>query len=82
MIPYVLHVALLISVCLLFYKVLLQKETFYHLNRWVLLACLGLTFLLPLIRVPQQWALRKSQQTNITTAVNINRQPEVSDAGC
>jgi beta-lactamase regulating signal transducer with metallopeptidase domain len=79
MIPYVLHVALLISVCLLFYKILLQKETFYHLNRWVLLACLGLTFLLPLIRVPQQWALRKSQQTNIITAVNINHQPEVSE---
>jgi beta-lactamase regulating signal transducer with metallopeptidase domain len=78
MIPYVLHVALLISVCLLFYKVLLQKETFYHLNRWVLLACLALTFLLPLVRIPQQWALRKSQQTSITTAVKINRQPEVS----
>jgi hypothetical protein len=58
MIPYVFHVALLITVCLLFYKALLQKETFYSLNRWVLLACMGLIFLLPLVKVPQQLALR------------------------
>jgi hypothetical protein len=62
MIPYTLHVALLIAVCLLFYKVLLQNETFHRLNRWVLLICLGLTFLLPLLKVPQQWALQKQQQ--------------------
>jgi hypothetical protein len=77
MIPYVLHVALLIAVCLLFYKVLLQKETFYHLNRWVLLVCLGVTFLLPLVHVPQQWALRKAPQpaVNTVTPININQQP-------
>ncbi|RYU89348.1 M56 family metallopeptidase [Mucilaginibacter terrigena] len=71
MIPYVLHVALLIGVCLLFYKVLLQKETFYHLNRWVLLACLAVTFLLPLIRVPQQWAFRKAQEVAVTTPASV-----------
>ena len=48
MIPYILHVAMLISVCLLFYKLLLQKETFYRLNRWVLVFCLALSFILPL----------------------------------
>ncbi|MBB5397357.1 M56 family metallopeptidase [Mucilaginibacter sp. AK015] len=69
MIPYVLHVALLIGVCLLFYKALLQKETFYHLNRWVLLACLAVTFLLPLVRVPQHWALRGSTAPAVTVAV-------------
>jgi hypothetical protein len=58
MIPYILHVALLISVCLLFYKIFLQKETFYHLNRVVLLACLALSFVLPLISIPQAWTLR------------------------
>lgn len=62
MIPYVLHVALLLAVCLLFYKLLLQKETYYRLNRLVLLACLALSFLLPLIRVPQQWALQENSQ--------------------
>lgn len=60
MIPYILHVALLISVCLLFYKVFLQKETFYNLNRIVLIFCLALSFALPLIRIPQQWAFRDS----------------------
>jgi hypothetical protein len=62
MIPYVLHVALLLSVCLLFYKLLLQNETFYRLNRIVLVFCLALSFLLPLIPIPRQWALRTSLQ--------------------
>jgi len=60
MIPYILHVALLISVCLLFYKLLLQKETFYRLNRWVLVFCMALSFGLPLIPIPQQWTLRET----------------------
>ena len=58
MIPYILHVALLITVCLLFYKLLLQKETFYRLNRLILVFCLALSFILPLVPIPQQWALR------------------------
>src|SRR5476651_616370 len=60
MMPYILHVALLLSICLLFYKVLLQKETFYRLNRMVLVFCLALSFALPLIPVPQQFALREA----------------------
>lgn len=60
MIPYVLHVGVLISVCLIFYKVLLQRETFYKLNRVVLVLCLALSFTLPLVPIPQQWALRNS----------------------
>ncbi len=32
MIPYSLHVAVLITVCLLFYKLLLQRETYYRLE--------------------------------------------------
>ncbi|MET3977916.1 hypothetical protein ABIB62_000483 [Mucilaginibacter sp. UYP25] len=71
MIPYVLHVALLISVCLLFYKLLLQNETFHHLNRWVLLACLVLTFILPLMRVPQQWAFRNAPETVVSIPVTV-----------
>jgi hypothetical protein len=76
MIPYVLHVALLISVCLLFYKLLLQRETFHHLNRWVLLACLALTFVLPLLRVPQQWALRKAPQAVMVPVPNVKQLPQ------
>src|SRR6202012_6096408 len=68
MIPYILHVALLISVCLLFYKIFLQRETFYHLNRMVLLVCLALSFALPLISIPQAWTLRSAPaQTVINT---------------
>ncbi len=62
MIPYILHVALLISICLLFYKIFLQRETFYHLNRVVLLICLGLSFILPLITIPQAWTLRAAPE--------------------
>lgn len=69
MIPYILHVALLISVCLLFYKIFLQRETFYRLNRVVLLICLGLSFVLPLISIPQAWTLRLQP----TEAVAINQ---------
>jgi len=54
MIPYILHVALL------FYKLLLQRETFYRLNRVVLVFCLALSFVLPFISIPQQWSLRNS----------------------
>src|SRR6202012_4821629 len=68
MIPYILHVALLISVCLLFYKIFLQRETFYHLNRMVLLVCLALSFALPLVSIPQAWTLRSAPaQTVINT---------------
>jgi hypothetical protein len=73
MIPYILHVALLISVCLLFYKIFLQRETFYHLNRVVLIICLGLSFALPLISIPQAWTLRA---TPLPTAENIAPQTE------
>jgi len=71
MIPYILHVAVLITVCLLFYKLLLQKETFYRLNRVVLICCLALAFALPLIPIPQQWAFRESAKP---VAV-VNTQP-------
>lgn len=80
MIPYILHVALLISVCLIFYKVLLQKETFYRLNRVVLVFCLALSFALPLVPVPQQWALRESPvTTRVTNAAAV--QAVVSHGG-
>lgn len=60
MIPYILYSALILSACLVFYKILLQKETFFYLNRYVLLTCMILAFVLPLIPVPQQLSLRNS----------------------
>ncbi len=81
MIPYILHVALLISVCLLFYKIFLQRETFYRLNRVVLLICLGLSFVLPLISIPQAWTFRIAPTEAIVIQqkdVKPNQQPQTS----
>jgi beta-lactamase regulating signal transducer with metallopeptidase domain len=75
MMPYSLHVALLLAACWLFYKLLLQNETYYHLNRVLLLACIALAFLLPLVPVPQQYSMRSA--TNIaqqkTTTAQTDR---------
>lgn len=69
MIPYILYTALLLTTCFSFYKLLLQKETFFHLNRFVLLLCMTLAFILPLLPVPQQWSFRKN-----TTAVIVSQE--------
>jgi len=58
MIPYILHVTVITTVCFLFYKLLLQKETFYRLNRWTLLSCVAVSFTLPLLPVPREWSWR------------------------
>lgn len=60
MIPYILYTALILTACLIFYKLLLQKETFYGLNRFVLLTCTVLAFILPEIQIPQQFSFRKA----------------------
>jgi len=74
MIPYSLHVAILLAVCLLFYKLLLQKETYYRLNRVILLTCIALAFVLPLIKVPQKFSLQSTPPVPISVV-----QPEVLD---
>jgi hypothetical protein len=55
MIPYILHVTVILTVCFLFYKLFLQKATFYGLNRWTLLSCLVLSFVLPILPAPRGW---------------------------
>jgi len=62
MTPYILNVALIIAGCLAFYKLFLQRETFYRVNRYMLIACLIIAFALPLIPVPQQWSFRKAEE--------------------
>lgn len=61
MIPYILHVSILIAAGVLFYKLALKRLTFYVLNRWVLLSCLVAAFLLPLMPVPRvlSWRARE-----------------------
>ena len=75
MIPYLLHVALIICTILVFYKALLHNETFYKLNRVVLLACLVLAFILPLIPLPQQWSFRSDRL--LTTSVPVTLPPTI-----
>ncbi len=75
---YALNVALIIAGCFLFYKFLLQKETYFPLNRFILLGCLLLAFSLPFIPVPEQWSFRKASITNtvveqkLTTISTVN----------
>ncbi len=57
--PYIINVALVLATCLAFYKVLLRRETFYKVNRYVLVVCLFISFALPLLSVPEQFSLRK-----------------------
>jgi hypothetical protein len=66
---YALNVALILAGCFLFYKILLQKETFFPLNRFVLLCCLALSFSLPLIPVPEQWSFRNADNTTIASLI-------------
>ncbi|HXO75112.1 MAG TPA: hypothetical protein VN824_07765, partial [Puia sp.] len=58
MIPYILNVTVITTICFLFYKLFLQKETFYRLNRWMLVGSLAIAFVLPLLPVPQRLSWR------------------------
>lgn len=71
MIPYILYTALILSACLFFYKLLLQKETFFHLNRFVLLGCMIVAFTLPLLPIPQQLSFRKENAVTNTASAKI-----------
>jgi hypothetical protein len=64
MIPYILHVSILIAAAFFFYRLLLKKLTFYTLNRWILLGCLLVAFVLPLLPIPRGW----SWQTPVSAA--------------
>jgi hypothetical protein len=58
MIPYVIHVSLNITACILFYKLFLKKETFYLMNRFILIICLALSFALPTYKIPSRYTLK------------------------
>jgi hypothetical protein len=81
MMPYILHAGLILAACLVFYKLLLQRETFFRLNRWVLMVCLVLSFGLPLIEVPQQWSFRRAESPVATPVVAVDKdQPSSAPA--
>jgi hypothetical protein len=78
MIPYILNVTVILTVCFLFYKLFLQKATFYGLNRWTLLSCLLLSFLLPLLPAPRGWTLNSASVNPATVFDHPAAKPAVS----
>lgn len=72
MIPYILNAGLILMGCLAFYKLLLQKETFYRLNRYILVLCLLVAFSLPLLHVPRQLSFRQTTTFTINTGKDIS----------
>lgn len=65
MMPYILHVGLILATCLVFYKILLQRETFFRLNRWILIVCLLVSFSIPLLPVPAQFSFRTPDMSSV-----------------
>ncbi|TPN82293.1 M56 family metallopeptidase [Aquimarina algicola] len=55
---YIFYSSALIGLSYLIYKLFLAKETFYHLNRWILLGLIFLSFTLPFITVPEHLSFR------------------------
>src|SRR6187399_2254809 len=70
--PYIINVALILLACLAFYKLLLRRETFYKVNRYMLIICLGIAFALPLLQVPAEISLRKTLIGKSETS-NVNK---------
>ncbi len=58
MIPYLLHVSILLAGSFILYWILLRKETFYKLNRVFLLAAVVLSLTLPVFEMPTQFSFR------------------------
>ena len=57
MTPYILHSAILIGLGYCFYQLFLKGITFFSINRWLLLAFLPLSFLLPFLEVSEEWSV-------------------------
>ena len=74
---YDLKVSAVLTVCYLFYRLLLERETLHRLSRLVLLASLALSLLLPLFIITIHhtvWVEAESQAVN-GTALSEARQP-------
>jgi len=79
--PYIINVAVILLACLAFYKILLRRETFYRVNRYMLIVCLVISFGLPLLQVPQQFSMRKPsvvshESSIVNTSTASNSQPQ------
>jgi hypothetical protein len=77
-VPYIVNTALILGACLAFYKILLRRETFYKVNRYMLITCLLIAFALPLLQVPQQFSLRKKSVINSELSNGNSKSPVAS----
>lgn len=75
--PYIINVAVILLACLAFYKLLLRRETFYKVNRYMLITCLAISFALPLLQVPGQFSLRKPSIVSGEPSVVNSETPNV-----
>ncbi len=75
MIPYLLHTAILTSLLYVAYRLLLKKETFFKLNRMVLVGSILFAFLLPLIPIPANWSWKAAIPTAEKPIALIERSP-------
>ena len=76
MVPYVMHVAVLIAILYLSYHFLLSKVTFFRANRWVLLVGIAVAFLLPLIKVSPEISLKTQFEKPITLTEMMSKREE------
>lgn len=53
MLALLLKASLIITILLIFYKIFLEKESFFSTNRIYLLVCLALMFILPFVSLPK-----------------------------
>ncbi|MFO7719754.1 MAG: M56 family metallopeptidase [Gillisia sp.] len=74
MLVYILQVVLFQLLFLLVYELLLKKETFFTYNRWYLLFCSVIPFLLPIIRIETFSTLVPAESIAVFTNVWL---PEV-----
>ncbi len=59
--PYLLHTSILLTACFAFYWLLLRRETFFKLNRWVLISSILISIGLPFISIPESWSLKQQE---------------------
>jgi len=69
---YLLHASLLQAGFVCFYWLLLRRETFYKLNRWLLLSSIALSLLLPLISMPPSLSLRNPEVSTLSVLEPMN----------
>ena len=70
MTTYLLHTSILLAGFVLFYWFILRQETYFKLNRWILMAGIFCCLTIPTIEVPQALSLRKNIESSRTSVVH------------